>query len=436
MNNTIAIVGRPNVGKSTLFNRLIESKEAIVESVSGVTRDRIYGKSDWNGYEFSVIDTGGYVHGSDDTFEEEIRKQVLFAIDEADAIIFVVDTKEGVNPLDNDVAILLRRSKKDIFIAGNKVDTPDKSNEITEFYSLGLGEVYPISAINGSGTGDLLDDIVKIFPTKKVVDEETDLPRIAFIGRPNVGKSSIVNTLLGDTRNIVTEIAGTTRDSIYTRYNAFGHDFMLVDTAGLRKKGKVYENIEFYSTLRTIRAIENSDVCVVMIDAQSGIEKQDLAIFHLAHKNNKGIVVVVNKWDLIEKETNTHLKFERELKEKIAPFTDVPIVFTSVKEKQRIFKTLELASEVYSKKKKQIPTSELNDLLLPIIEKTPPPMGSRGRYVQIKYITQLKTSTPMFAFFCNLPDDLKDPYKRFLENQIRKNFDFTGVPIQIYARKK
>jgi len=436
MNNTIAIVGRPNVGKSTLFNRLIESKEAIVESVSGVTRDRIYGKSDWNGYEFSVIDTGGYVHGSEDTFEGEIRKQVLFAIDEADAIIFVVDSKEGINPLDDDIANLLRRSKKEIFTAANKVDTPDKSNEIIEFYSLGLGEVYPISAVNGSGTGEILDDIVKIFTDKTVVDEETDLPRIAFVGRPNVGKSSIVNTLLGDVRNIVTDIAGTTRDSIYTRYNAFGHDFMLVDTAGLRKKGKVYENIEFYSTLRTIRAIENSDVCVVMIDAQSGIEKQDVSIFHLAHKNNKGIVVVVNKWDLVDKETNTHLQFEKALKEKIAPFTDVPIVFTSVKEKQRIFKTLELASQVYERRKQQIPTSQLNDLLLPIIEKTPPPMGSRGRYVQIKYITQLKTATPMFAFFCNLPDDLKDPYKRFLENQLRKNFNFTGVPIQIYARKK
>lgn len=436
MNNTIAIVGRPNVGKSTLFNRLIESKEAIVESISGVTRDRIYGKSDWNGYEFSVIDTGGYVHGSEDTFEGEIRKQVQFAIDEADAIIFVVDTKEGINPLDEDVARLLRKSKKQIFTAANKVDTPDKSNDIVEFYSLGLGEIYAISAVNGSGTGEILDDIVKVFPEKKIVDEETDLPRIAFVGRPNVGKSSIVNTLLGDTRNIVTDIAGTTRDSIYTRYNAYGHDFMLVDTAGLRKKGKVYENIEFYSTLRTIRAIENSDVCAVMIDAQTGIEKQDVSIFHLAHKNNKGIVVIVNKWDLIDKETNTHLTFEKELKEKIAPFTDVPIVFTSVKEKQRIFKTLELAAEVYHRRKQQIPTSKLNDLLLPIIENYPPPMGSRGRYVQIKYITQLKTATPMFAFFCNLPEDVKDSYRRFLENQLRKHFNFTGVPIQIYMRKK
>ncbi|MBT4468452.1 MAG: ribosome biogenesis GTPase Der [Lentimicrobiaceae bacterium] len=436
MNNTIAIVGRPNVGKSTLFNRLIQSKEAIVESVSGVTRDRIYGKSDWNGYEFSVIDTGGYVYGSDDTFEGEIRKQVEFAIDESDAIIFVVDSKEGINPLDEDVARLLRKSQKDIFVAANKIDTPDKSGEISEFYSFGLGNVYPLSAVNGGGTGDLLDDIVKVFPDKDMKDEEIELPRIAFVGRPNVGKSSIINTLLGDVRNIVTDIAGTTRDSIYTRYNAYGHDFMLVDTAGLRKKGKVYENIEFYSTLRTIKAIENSDVCVVMIDAQTGIEKQDVNIFHLAEKNNKGIVLVVNKWDLINKETNTHLKFESDLKERIAPFVDIPIVFTSVKEKQRIHKTLELASEVYERRKYRVSTSELNDLLLPIIENNPPPMGSRGRYIKIKYITQLKTSTPMFAFFCNLPDDIKEPYKRFIENQIRKHYNFTGVPIQIFFRKK
>lgn len=434
--NTIAIVGRPNVGKSTLFNRLIETKEAIVESISGVTRDRIYGKSDWNGYEFSVIDTGGYVHGSDDTFEDEIRKQVLFAIDESDAIIFMVDTHEGINPLDEDVANLLRRSNKDIFTVANKVDSPNQTNTIAEFYSFGLGDVFAVSAVNGNGTGELLDEIVKVFSNKTIIDEETDLPRIAFIGRPNVGKSSIINTLLGDKRNIVTPIPGTTRDSIYTRYNAFGHDFMLVDTAGLRKKGKVYENIEFYSTLRTIRAIENSDVCVVMIDAQSGIEKQDVAIFHLAQKNNKGIVLVVNKWDLIKKETNTHLTFEKEIKDKIAPFNDVPIVFTSVIDKQRIFKTLELASEVYKRRTQRIPTSKLNDLLLPIIENTPPPMGSRGRFIRIKYIMQLKTATPMFAFFCNLPDDVKDSYRRFLENKIREHYDFTGVPIQIFFRKK
>ncbi len=435
MNNTVAIVGRPNVGKSTLFNRLTESKEAIVEAISGVTRDRIYGKSDWNGVEFSVIDTGGYVHGSDDTFEEEIRKQVLFAIDESDAIIFVVDIREGINPLDEDVAQLLRKTKKQVFLTANKADTPNISSQAGDFYALGLGEVYAISSVNGSGTGELLDELVKVFSAEKK-DEKPDIPHIAVVGRPNVGKSSFINTLLGNTRNIVTPIAGTTRDSIHTRYNAFGHDFMLVDTAGLRKKGKVYENIEFYSTLRTIRAIENSDICIVMIDAQSGIEKQDISIFHLAEKNKKGIVVVVNKWDLVNKETNTHLEFSKKIKEKIAPFNDVPIVFTSVHEKQRIFKTLELATEVYERRSQKIPTSKLNDALLPIIENTPPPMGSRGRYVKIKYIMQLKTPTPQFLFFCNLPEDVKESYRRFLENKIRDLYDFTGVPIQLFFRKK
>ncbi|RLD45847.1 MAG: ribosome biogenesis GTPase Der [Bacteroidetes bacterium] len=436
MNNTIAIVGRPNVGKSTLFNRLTESKEAIVESISGVTRDRIYGKSDWNGVDFSVIDTGGYVYGSDDTFEEEIRKQVLFAIDEADAIVFVVDIREGINPLDEDVAELLRKTDKAVFTVANKSDTPNVSDLVGEFYAFGLGQVYPISSINGSGTGDLLDDIVKVFDITKKDDEDPDIPRIAVVGRPNVGKSSLINTMLGNVRNIVTPIAGTTRDSIYTKYNAFGHTFMLVDTAGLRKKGKVYENIEFYSTLRTIRAIENSDVCLVMIDAQSGIEKQDISIFHLAEKNRKGVVVVVNKWDLVEKETNTHLKFKQLIKERIAPFNDVPIVFTSVHEKQRIYKTLELASQVFERRQQKIPTSKLNDILLPIIEKTPPSMASRGRYIKIKYIMQLKTATPQFVFFCNLPDDIKESYRRFLENKIRENFDFNGVPIQLFFRKK
>jgi len=435
MNNTVAIVGRPNVGKSTLFNRLTESKEAIVEAISGVTRDRIYGKSDWNGVAFSVIDTGGYVHGSDDTFEEEIRKQVLFAIDESDAIIFVVDIREGINPLDDDVANLLRKTKKHVFLTANKADTPNISGQAGDFYALGLGEVYPISSVNGSGTGELLDELVKVFSTDKK-EAETDIPRIAVVGRPNVGKSSFINTLLGNSRNIVTPIAGTTRDSIHTRYNAFGHDFMLVDTAGLRKKGKVYENIEFYSTLRTIRAIENSDICIVMIDAQSGIEKQDISIFHLAEKNKKGIVIVVNKWDLVDKETNTHLEFSKKIKEKIAPFNDVPIVFTSVQEKQRIFKTLELATEVYERRSQKISTSKLNDTLLPIIENTPPPMGSRGRYVKIKYIMQLKTPTPQFLFFCNLPEDIKESYRRFLENKIRDIYDFTGVPIQLFFRKK
>ncbi len=435
MSNTLAIVGRPNVGKSTLFNRLTKTQEAIVESISGVTRDRIYGMSDWNGYYFSVIDTGGYVHGSDDTFEEEIRKQVQFAIDESDAILFVVDSKEGISPLDQDVADLLRRSRKKVFIAANKIDSPTQFDQVGEFYALGCGEVYPVSAINGSGTGDLLDDVVNVF--SKISDEpEPDIPRIAVVGRPNVGKSSLINTLLGDERNIVTPIAGTTRDSIYTRYQSFGHDFMLVDTAGLRKKGKVYENIEFYSTIRAIKAIEKSDVCIVMIDAQYGIEKQDINIYHLAEKNRKGIIVVVNKWDLIEKETNTHLKFEKEIRDRTAPFNDVPVIFTSVKDKQRIFKVLELAAEIFEKRSKKISTSKVNDYLLPIIENNPPPMGSRGRFIKIKYIMQLKTGTPQFVFFCNLPEDVKDNYKRFLENKIRDKWDFKGVPIQLYFRKK
>jgi len=436
MKNILAIVGRPNVGKSTLFNRFIQSKKAIVESVSGVTRDRIYGDSDWNGYEFSVIDTGGYVEGSDDTFELEIRKQVMFAIDEADAIVFLVDAREGVSPLDQDVADLLRKARKKVFLAANKVDTPNLSDIVGEFYALGLGEVFPVSAATGSGTGDLLDEVVKVFDKEAEENEESELPHFAVIGRPNVGKSSLINTLLGDERNIVTPIAGTTRDTINTRYKGFGLDFMLMDTAGLRKKGKVYENIEFYSTLRSIRAIESSDVCIVMIDAKSGIEKQDVNIFHLAVKNRKGVVVVVNKWDLVQKETNTHLEFEREIRERLAPFNDVPIIFTSVKEKQRIFKVLESAMAVYKKRATRIPTSQLNDYLLPIIENNPPPMGSRGRYVRIKYIMQLKTHTPQFVFFCNLPEDVKESYKRFLENQIRKEYDFAGVPIQLFFRQK
>jgi len=435
MNNILAIVGRPNVGKSTLFNRLTQSKEAIVESVSGVTRDRIYGNSDWNGVDFSVIDTGGFVQGSDDVFEEEIRKQVLFAIDEADAIVFVVDTRTGVTPLDEDVAELLRRSGKNIFVAANKVDAPNQSHLIGEFYSLGLGEVFPISAENGNGTGDLLDEVVKDFDQSEG-EEDPDIPRIAVIGRPNVGKSSLINTLLGDERNIVTPVAGTTRDSIYTPFKGFGHEFMLVDTAGLRKKGKVYEDVEFYSTLRTIRSIEKADVCLVMLDAKQGIDKQDVSIFHLAEKNRKGIVVVVNKWDLIEKSSNTHLEFEKKIRARFAPFNDVPIVFTSVHEKQRIFKALNFAEEVFVKRNKRISTSKLNDLLLPIIEQTPHPMASRGRYIRIKYVMQLKTNSPQFVFFCNLPEEVKDPYKRFLENKIRKNFDFRGVPLQLFFRKK
>ncbi len=437
MNNILAIVGRPNVGKSTLYNRLTQSSAAIVESQSGVTRDRIYGKSDWNGVEFSVIDTGGFVQGSDDVFEEEIRKQVLFAVDEADVIVFVVDARAGVHLLDEEVAEILRRSGKKIFLAANKIDTPNLEALTGEFYSLGLGEIFPVSAVTGMGTGDLLDDVVKSFEIPENQEESLpDLPKIAVVGRPNVGKSSLINTFLGDERNIVTPVAGTTRDSIYTPFKGFGYEFMLVDTAGLRKKGKVYENIEFYSTLRTIRAIENSDVCLVMLDASQGIEKQDISIFHLAEKNRKGIVVVVNKWDLVDKSNNTHLEFEKRIRERIAPFNDVPIVFVSVHDKQRILKVLDVAKYVYEKRSRRIPTSKLNELFLPIIEKTPHPMASRGRYIRIKYVMQLKTTTPQFAFFCNLPGEVKDSYSRFLENQLRKNFDFTGVPVQMFFREK
>ena len=434
MANIVAIVGRPNVGKSTLFNRLIANRQAIVEETSGVTRDRHYGKSDWNGVEFSVIDTGGYVVGSDDVFEEEIRKQVALAIDEADAILFMVEVKSGLTGLDEDVSQVLRRSKKPVFLVANKVDNPERISESAEFYQLGLGEVFPVSAINGSGTGELLDEVVKVLD-KEEDEDVPDLPKFAVVGRPNVGKSSLVNAFLGDDRNIVTPIAGTTRDSIYTRYNSFGFDFLLVDTAGLRKKGKVHENIEFYSVLRSIRAIENSNVCFLMVDAVEGFESQDQNIFGLITKNRKGVVIVVNKWDLVEKETKTHLDFEKFIQEKIAPFKDVPIVFTSVPKKQRIYKALQTGTDVYKNLSHRIPTAKLNELLLPIIEKKPPP-SVKGKYVKIKYITQLKTSFPAFVFFCNLPQYVRDPYKRFLENILREKFDFTGVPVQIYFRKK
>jgi len=434
MSNILAIVGRPNVGKSTFFNRLIEERQAIVEETSGVTRDRHYGKSDWNGVDFSVIDTGGYVVGSEDVFEEEIRKQVALAIDEADAIVFMVDVKSGLTGMDEDVANVLRRTKKQVFLVANKVDNPNRINDAAEFYKLGLGNVYCVSSINGSGTGDLLDEVVKVFE-KKTAEEIPDLPKFTIVGRPNVGKSSLVNAFLGDERNIVTPVAGTTRDSIYTRYNSFGFDFLLVDTAGVRKKGKVRENIEFYSVMRSIRAIENSDVCFLMVDASEGFESQDVNIFNLIERNRKGLVIVVNKWDLIEKETKTHLQFEEKIRGKIAPFTDVPIVFTSIPGKQRIFKALELGTNVYKNRSNRISTSKLNDILLPIITRTPPP-SVKGKYVRIKYITQLKTSFPAFVFFCNLPQYIRDPYKRFIENQLRKLFNFNGVPIQIYFRKK
>lgn len=436
MGKTLAIVGRPNVGKSTFFNRLTESRAAIVEETSGVTRDRHYGKSDWNGIDFSVIDTGGYVIGSDDIFEEEIRKQVDLAIDEADVIVFIVDVTTGITVMDEDVAKILRKTNKSCFVVANKVDNNARIAEASEFYSLGLGEVYCISSVNGSGTGDLLDEVVKCFPAESDELEDTDIPRYAVVGRPNVGKSSLINALVGKERNIVTPIAGTTRDTINTRYNSFGFDFMLVDTAGLRKKAKVNENIEFYSVLRSIRAIENSDVSLLLIDATEGFQSQDQNIFHLAEKNRKGIVIIVNKWDLVDKATNTHVEFEKKIREKIAPFTDVPIVFTSVLTKQRIFKALELAHQVYKNKALRIATSKLNDLFLPIIEATPPPSGSRGRYVKFKYITQLPTKFPSFAFFCNFPDEVKDSYRRFLENKLREHFDFHGVPVQIYFRQK
>jgi GTP-binding protein len=434
MSNILAIVGRPNVGKSTFFNRLTATRQAIVEETSGVTRDRHYGKGDWNGVEFSVIDTGGYVVGSDDVFEEEIRKQVALAIDESDVIIFMVDVKTGLTGMDEDVAQVLRKTKKGVFLVANKVDNPDRINDASEFYQLGLGEVYTISSINGSGTGELLDAVVKVLE-KTDMEELPNLPKFAVVGRPNVGKSSLVNAFLGDERNIVTPVAGTTRDSIYTRYNSFGFDFFLVDTAGLRKKGKVNENIEFYSVMRSIRAIENSDVCFLMIDASQGFEAQDLNIFRLIEKNRKGVVIVVNKWDLIEKETKTHLKFEEHILKKIAPFSDVPIVFTSIPKKQRIYKALELGTMVHKNRSNRISTSKLNNILLPIVAKTPPP-SVKGKYVKIKYITQLKTAFPAFVFFCNLPQYVKDPYKRFIENQLRKHFDFHGIPVQIYFRKK
>jgi GTP-binding protein len=434
MSNILAIVGRPNVGKSTLFNRLTESRQAIVEETSGVTRDRHYGKADWNGIEFSVIDTGGYVVGSDDIFEEEIRKQVKLAIEESDAIIFMVDARTGLTGMDEDVVGFLRKSKKQVFLVANKVDNPNMIADASEFYQLGLGNVYPVSAINGGGTGDLLDDVVKVFDIN-TVEDIPDLPKFAIVGRPNVGKSSLVNAFLGDDRNIVTPIAGTTRDSIYSRYNSFGFDFLLIDTAGLRRKDKVKENIEFYSVMRSIRAIESSDVCFLMVDAVEGFEAQDLNIFHLIDKNRKGAVIVVNKWDLVEKVSKTHLEFEQLIREKIAPFSDVPIVFTSIPTKQRIFKALELGNKVYKNRMKNIPTAKLNEVLLPIIAHTPPP-AVKGKYIKVKYITQLKTSFPAFVFFCNLPQYIREPYKRFVENQLRKEFDFQGVPIQIYFRSK
>lgn len=434
MSNILSLVGRPNVGKSTLFNRLTQTKEAIVDSVSGVTRDRNYGKADWCGYEFSVIDTGGYVVGSDDIFESEIRKQASLAIDESDVIVLLVDGREGLTPLDEEVAMMLRKSKKPFYLAVNKIDSPSNFLDYTEFYALGFENIYPISAVSGSGTGDLLDEVVKHFSKEENVQLE-DLPKITIVGKPNVGKSSIINTFLGYERHIVTPIAGTTRDSIYTRYTGFGFDFYLIDTAGLRKKKKVEEDLEFYSVMRTIRAIENSDVCILMCDASQGFDAQDLNIFSLAARNRKGVVVVMNKWDLVEKDNKTHKQYEDLVRQRIAPFTDVPIIFTSVINKQRIYKVLETAIEVHKNRSRRISTSELNDVMLPIINQTPPPMN-KDKVIRIKYVTQLKTSFPAFAFFCNLPQYVKDSYKRFLENQIREKWNYSGVPMEIYFRRK
>lgn len=435
MGNIIAIVGRPNVGKSTLFNRLTESNTAIVKEVSGVTRDRIYGRGEWNGAPFSVIDTGGYVKGSDDIFEGEIRKQVEIAIEEANVILFVVDVTTGIVEMDEMVAAILRKSRKKVFIVANKVDNTQRVGLSAEFWSFGLGNVYDLSAANGGGTGELLDDVVAAFDPNMIDDEDTDLPRIAVVGKPNVGKSSLINALTNQERNIVTNISGTTRDAINTRYKAYGFDFVLIDTAGIRKKAKVTEDIEYYSTLRSVRTIENSDVCIFMIDATEGIQKQDLTIYYMIEKNHKGVVVLVNKWDLVEKDHTTMLQYEEKLREELAPYNDVPIIFTSTITKQRIHKALETTMSVYENRVKKVPTSQLNDLLQPLIDAYPPP-SVKGKYIRIKYAMQLPTHAPAFAFFCNLPQYIPDSYKRFLENKIRENFDFSGVPIRIFFRKK
>ena len=434
MGKIVAIVGRPNVGKSTLFNRLTESREAIVDEVSGVTRDRNYGKANWNGVDFSVIDTGGFVENSDDIFEEEINKQVLLAIEESDVIIFMTDVTCGIHELDETVSNMLRRVNKKVLLVVNKVDNGERLIEANEFYALGLGDYFPLSSISGSGTGELLDAVVKALPEVQN-EEEPDIPKIAIVGRPNVGKSSLVNALLGEERNIVTPIAGTTRDSIYTRYNKFNHDFLLVDTAGLRKKGKVSEDIEFYSVMRAVRTIEDSDICLLLIDATRGMEAQDMNILSLIQDNSKGMIILVNKWDLIEKDTKSTIKFEADIREKTAPYTDYPILFISATNKQRIHKILELVQKVHENRTRKIPTPKLNDVMLEIVRVNPPP-SLKGKYIRIKFVTQLPAHTPAFAFFCNLPQYVKDPYKRYLENRMREHFEFTGVPIKIFFRKK
>jgi GTP-binding protein len=436
MGNIVAIVGRPNVGKSTLFNRLTESRSAIVDEASGVTRDRHYGKVDWNGKSFTLIDTGGYVKGSSDIFEEEIRKQVIIAIEECDLIIFVLDVTAGITDLDQTVANLLRRSNKKVLLVSNKVDNHNRIPDSSVFYGLGISDdIYNVSSINGSGTGDLLDVIVNELEDKPEDEDDDGIPRLAIVGRPNVGKSSLLNALIGVDRNIVTNIAGTTRDTITTRFNAFGFDLKLIDTAGIRKKGKINEDVEFYSIMRAVRAIENADVCVLLIEATEGMMAQDMNIFQLAIKNKKGVVILVNKWDLIEKETNTAKAFEDAIKSRIAPFTDVPIIFTSVLQKQRIHKALEEIVGVYENRTRKITTSKLNEIMLEVIAHNPPP-ALKGKWIKIKFVTQLPTHAPSFAFFCNLPQYIKEPYKRFLENKLREHFDFRGVPIQIFMRKK
>jgi GTP-binding protein len=433
LSNIVAIVGRPNVGKSTLFNRLVESRQAITDPTAGTTRDRHYGKSDWIGYEFSVIDTGGYAVGSDDIFESAIREQVQLAIDEAKVIIFLVDVETGIHDFDKEVAHMLRQAKKPVLLAVNKVDNSMRESDATEFYALGLGEYFTLSSINGSGTGELLDELVTHFEKEEEVEED-EVPKFTFVGRPNVGKSSLINTLLGTERNIVTDIAGTTRDTLETVYNKFGFEFKLVDTAGLRKKTKVHEDLEFYSVLRSVRAIEACDVGFLVLDATQGIEGQDLNIFRLLEKNNKGVVIIVNKWDLVAKDTLSTKHFEEKIRERLAPFVDVPIVFTSALTKQRVLKAMEEGIDVYKRKTQRIPTSQLNEDFLPLLKDNPPP-STKGKYIKIKYLSQIPKHYPIFAIYANLPQYIKDPYKRYVENQLRKKYDFSGVPISIFFRK-
>jgi GTPase len=435
MGNIVAIVGRPNVGKSTFFNRLVEQRQAIMDDMPGVTRDRHYGYAQWTDKFFTVIDTGGYVTGSEDKFETEIRKQVELAIEECVAVIFMVDCKDGLTGYDKEFSNIIRKSKKPVLIAANKADTPSKTMEANEFYELNMGEVYAISAENGSGTGELLDDLIKLFPSEGVEDPDAGIPKIAIVGRPNSGKSSFLNVLLGNERSIVTDVAGTTRDAIHSRYKMFGNDFILIDTAGIRKKSKVTEDVEFYSVLRSLRALEDSDVCIVVIDAERGLESQDVNIIVLAQKQSKGIVIMINKWDLIEKDTKTAEKFKEDIREKLAPIDYLPIIFASVLTKQRIFQVIEKAVEVYGNKTKRISTSELNDAMLPEIVHYPP-AAIKGKHVQIKYITQVAARSPSFAFFCNLPQYIQESYQRFLENRIREKFGFEGVPIRLFFRKK